>query len=131
MKNAKTLLERLGLGSLALAMALGLAACSKKNPTPPDRTDSQTKEETKEEITTGGDGELTPNYSGKTYDYDKFWILMRDQTDYVNEMAVEKLARRRRCEGSPNRAVGASFIEPLFSARDLYHRGSPSGHTAG
>lgn len=91
MKNAKTLLERLGLGSLALAMALGLAACSKKNPTPPDRTDSQTKEETKEEITTGGDGELTPNYSGNTYDYDKFWILMRDQSDYVNEMAVEKL----------------------------------------
>ena len=91
MKNAKTLLERLGLGSLALAMALGLAACSKKNPTPPDRTDSETKEETKEEITTGGDGELTPNYSGNTYDYDKFWILMRDQSDYVNEMAVEKL----------------------------------------
>ena len=91
MKNAKTLLERLGLGSLALVMALGLAACGKKNPTPPDRTDSQTKEETKEEITTGGDGELTPNYSGNTYDYDKFWILMRDQSDYVNEMAVEKL----------------------------------------
>jgi lipoprotein len=91
MKNAKTLLERLGLGSLALAMALGLAACSKKNPTPPDRTDSETKEGTKEEITTGGDGELTPNYSGNTYDYDKFWILMRDQSDYVNEMAVEKL----------------------------------------
>lgn len=91
MKNAKTLLERLGLGSLALAMALGLAACGKKNPTPPDRTDSETKEETKEEITTGGDGELTPNYSGNTYDYDKFWILMRDQSDYVNEMAVEKL----------------------------------------
>ena len=91
MKNAKTLLERLGLGSLALVMALGLAACGKKNPTPPDRTDSETKEETKEEITTGGDGELTPNYSGNTYDYDKFWILMRDQSDYVNEMAVEKL----------------------------------------
>lgn len=91
MKNAKTLLKRLGLGSLALAMALGLAACGKKNPTPPDRTDSETKEETKEEITTGGDGELTPNYSGNTYDYDKFWILMRDQSDYVNEMAVEKL----------------------------------------
>lgn len=91
MKNAKTLLERLGLGSLALAMALGLAACSKKNPTPPDRTDSETKEETKEEITTGGDGELKPNYSGNTYDYDKFWILMRDQSDSVNEMAVEKL----------------------------------------
>ena len=91
MKNAKTLLERLGLGSLALAMALGLAACGKKNPTPPDKTDPATKEETKEEITTGGDGELTPNYSGKTYDYDKFWILMRDQSDYVNEMAVEKL----------------------------------------
>lgn len=91
MKNAKTLLERLGLGSLALVMALGLAACSKENPTPPDRTDSETKEGTKEEITTGGDGELTPNYSGNTYDYDKFWILMRDQSDYVNEMAVEKL----------------------------------------
>lgn len=91
MKNAKTLLERLGLGSLALVMALGLAACGKKNPTPPDRTDSETKEGTKEEITTGGDGELTPNYSGNTYDYDKFWILMRDQSDYVNEMAVEKL----------------------------------------
>lgn len=91
MKNAKTLLERLGLGSLALAMALGLAACGKKNPTPPDKTDPATKEETKEEITTGGDGELTPNYSGNTYDYDKFWILMRDQSDYVNEMAVEKL----------------------------------------
>ena len=91
MKNAKTLLERLGLGSLALAMALGLAACGKKNPTPSDKTDPATKEETKEEITTGGDGELTPNYSGNTYDYDKFWILMRDQSDYVNEMAVEKL----------------------------------------
>lgn len=91
MKNAKTLLERLGLGSLALAMALGLAACGKKNPTPSDKTDPETKEESKGETTTGGDGELTPNYSGNTYDYDKFWILMRDQSDYVNEMAVEKL----------------------------------------
>lgn len=87
MKNAKTLLERLGLGSLALAMALGLAACGKKQPPAPDVTDSETKEET----TAGGDGELKPNYSGNTYDYDKFWILMRDQSDYVNEMAVEKL----------------------------------------
>ena len=91
MKNAKALLKRLGLGSLALAMALGLAACSKKNPTPPDRTDSETKEGTKEEITTGGDDELKPNYSGKTYDYDKFWILMRNHSDFVNEMAVEKI----------------------------------------
>lgn len=91
MKNAKALLKRLGLGSLALAMALGFAACGKKNPTPPDRTDSETKEETKEEITTGGDGELKPNYSGKTYDYDKFWILMRNQSDFANEMAIEKI----------------------------------------
>ena len=44
MKNAKTLLKRLGLGSLALAMALGLAACGKKNPTPSDETDPATKE---------------------------------------------------------------------------------------
>lgn len=87
MKNAKTLLERLGLGSLALAMALGLAACGKKQPPAPDVTDSETEEET----TAAGDGELKPNYSGNTYDYDKFWILMRDQSDYVNEMAVEKL----------------------------------------
>ncbi|HBF15581.1 MAG TPA: hypothetical protein DDW30_07895 [Clostridiales bacterium] len=85
MKNARKMLERLGLGTLALAMALGLAACGKKDPTPSDETDPDTKEET----TAGGDGELKPNYSGNTYNYDRFRILMRNQSDYVNEMAVE------------------------------------------
>lgn len=86
MKKAKQLAERLGLGALALAMALGLAACKKKNPTPSDKTDSETKEET----TAGGDGNLTPSYSGNTYNYERFRILMREDAVYVNSMAVEE-----------------------------------------
>ena len=88
MKNNMNLLERLGLGSLALAMALGLAAC-KTNGNKPNKTDTETS--TKEEVTTGGDEELTPNYSGNTYDDTEFKILMRQDDEYVREMAVDKI----------------------------------------
>lgn len=91
MKQANSIWARFGIAAvafvMALAMALGLVACNNKNPEQP----SSSEPTSTEEPTSGGDEELKPDYSGNTYDYDKFWILMRDQIDYVNEMAIEKV----------------------------------------
>lgn len=87
MKNAKSIWARFGVASLALAMALGLVACNNKTADQPSTTEPTSTEEP----TSGGDEELTPNYSGKTYDDSEFKILMRSDTLYVNEMAIDKL----------------------------------------
>lgn len=86
MKNKMQIWTRFAVALLALAMALGLAACGKKEGRP-----STTTPDPGEESTTGGEEELTPNYSGKTYDNTEFKILMRNNDEFVREMAIDKI----------------------------------------
>ena len=89
MKKQKLILMQLAAALLVLAMALGLTACGKQDNPPADTTAPDTAEES---TVAGGDEELTPSYSGKTYDDTEFKILMRQDDEYVREMAVDKLS---------------------------------------
>ncbi len=86
MKNKKQIWTRFTVTLLVLTMVLGLAACGKKEKQPSD-----TGSGSSEEVTTAGKDELTPNYSGKTYDNTDFKILMRNNDEYVREMAIDQL----------------------------------------
>lgn len=89
MKNKNLILMQISAAFLALAMALGLTACGNKGNQPSGTTEPNSTEEV---TTSGGDGELTPNYSGNTYNDTEFKILMRQDEEYVREMAVDKLS---------------------------------------
>lgn len=88
MKNKKKIGKRFAVALLVLAMALGLVACSGNGDLSGTPTDSDPIEET----TTAGDNtELTPNYSGMTYNDTEFKLLMRSEDEFVREMAIDKV----------------------------------------
>ena len=97
MKHKKLIWTRFAVALLALAMALGLVACGKKegqssatgaDPTeesiskPDSREESTSKPDSPEESTTGGEDELSPDDSGAASDehddikdYESVWKI--------------------------------------------------------